>query len=70
MGKIKGIETRKLNIGYSFDLVGDISLEAKPGKILTIIGPNGCGKSTLLKTITGELKERSGVIYLNGQDRR
>lgn len=70
MGKIKGIETRKLNIGYSFDLVGDISLEAKPGKILTIIGPNGCGKSTLLKTIMGELKERSGVIYLNGQDKR
>nr|MCR5053650.1 cobyric acid synthase [Lachnospiraceae bacterium] len=64
-----GIKTEKLNIGYRSDLIRDISLSVSPGKIVTLIGPNGSGKSTLLKTLTGELKERGGLIYLNGEDR-
>ena len=69
MAENKGLSTEKLNAGYSFDLVKDICLEAKPGKIVTLIGPNGCGKTTLLKTLTGELKSRAGVIYIDGKDR-
>ncbi len=64
-----GIVTDKLNIGYGSDIIKDICLRAEPGKIVTLIGPNGCGKTTLLKTLTGELKERGGVVYLNGEDR-
>ncbi len=64
-----GIETKKLNIGYKSDLIKDIDLAARPGEIVTLIGPNGCGKTTLLKTITGELKKRGGVIFLDGKDK-
>ena len=64
-----GIKTEKLNIGYNSDLIKDISLAVKPGEIVTLIGPNGSGKSTLLKTLTGELKKREGVIFLDGTDR-
>ena len=64
-----GIKTENLNIGYSSDLIKDICIEALPGKVVTLIGPNGSGKTTLLKTLTGELKSRGGVIYLNGKDR-
>ena len=69
MAENKGLSTDKLNTGYTSDLVTDICLEAKPGKIVTLIGPNGCGKTTLLKTLTGELKSRGGVIYIDGKDR-
>ena len=64
----KGLQTEKLTIGYKSDLIKDISLKVKPGKIMTLIGPNGCGKSTLLKTISGSLKARGGLVYLSGQD--
>ena len=69
MKKEKGIKTENLNIGYDSDLIRDITLSVQPGSIVTLIGPNGCGKTTLLKTLTGALKERGGVILLNGDDR-
>ncbi|MBQ7680012.1 MAG: cobyric acid synthase [Butyrivibrio sp.] len=67
---IRGIRTENVTIGYDTDLIREICLEARPGRIVTLIGPNGCGKSTLLKTLTGELAARSGVVYLNGTDRK
>ena len=62
------LKTDNLTIGYDSDIVRSISIKAVPGQILTLIGPNGCGKSTLLRTLTGQLKNRSGIIYLNGSD--
>ena len=64
-----GLYTKDLTIGYDTDLIKSISVKAEPGRILTLIGPNGSGKSTLLKTITGELKKRGGLIFLDGADR-
>ena len=64
-----GIKTENLNIGYGSDLIRDICIEADPGRIVTLIGPNGSGKTTLLRTLTGELSERGGVVYLNGRDK-
>ena len=46
----------------------DLNVEIQEGKITTIIGPNGCGKSTLLKTMGRILKQKSGKVYLQGQD--
>jgi iron complex transport system ATP-binding protein len=42
------------------------SLQAKPGEIVAILGPNASGKSTLLKLISGALAPLSGRILLNG----
>ncbi|MCR5357507.1 MAG: cobyric acid synthase [Lachnospiraceae bacterium] len=64
----KGLSTDKLTIGYDHDLISDITLKVLPGNIVVLIGPNGSGKSTLLKTVTGLLKKRGGVIYLDGAD--
>ena len=66
---MKGIRTEKLNIGYGSDLIRDICLAVEPGKIVTLIGENGCGKTTLLKTLIGELKDRGGIVYLDGEER-
>jgi iron complex transport system ATP-binding protein len=43
-----------------------MSFQAKPGELVTILGPNASGKSTLLKLISGALQPLSGRIFLNG----
>jgi branched-chain amino acid transport system ATP-binding protein len=42
----------------------DISLEVRPGEIVTVIGSNGAGKTTLLKTVAGMLRPAAGRIAL------
>ena len=43
-----------------------MSLQAKSGEILAILGPNACGKSTVLKLIAGALAPLSGRVLLDG----
>ena len=51
------MEVRDLSFAYgSNQILKDISLMIKEGKITTIMGANGCGKSTLLSLICGLLK--------------
>ena len=46
----------------SIKALSDISFQAKPGCITTVIGANGAGKSTLLRTISGLERPTSGSI--------
>ena len=46
----------------SIKALNDISFQAKPGCITTVIGANGAGKSTLLRTISGLERPTSGSI--------
>ena len=46
----------------SIKALNDISFQAKPGRITTVIGANGAGKSTLLRTISGLERPTSGSI--------
>ncbi|HEY3523056.1 MAG TPA: ABC transporter ATP-binding protein, partial [Candidatus Limnocylindrales bacterium] len=45
-----------------------ISLEVRPGEIVTLLGANGAGKTTTLKTIHGLLHPREGRIEFDGRD--
>jgi ABC-type branched-subunit amino acid transport system ATPase component len=55
--------------GYEqMEILHDVSIEVRPGEIVTLIGPNGAGKSTLMKTVFGLLTPRRGSIRLEGQD--
>ena len=45
-----------------------VSLDIKPGEIVTLIGANGAGKSTLMMTIFGNPRARAGHITFEGQD--
>ena len=62
------MHTEDLIVGYGKRaVVKGVSLEAVPGRVLTLIGPNGAGKSTILRTITAQLRELGGVIYIDGR---
>jgi branched-chain amino acid transport system ATP-binding protein len=59
----------KVTISYGkTEVVHGVSLEVKPGEIVTIIGANGAGKSTILNTITGLHKADSGSILFQEKE--
>ncbi|WP_137893507.1 ABC transporter ATP-binding protein [Ramlibacter sp. 2FC] len=48
--------------------VKGVSLEVRPGEVVTIIGANGAGKSTLLKGIVGLEPLAAGRLFIHGVD--
>lgn len=63
------LEARELRFAYrpGRDVLGGLSLEARRGRLLGLIGPNGCGKTTLLKVLMGLLRADGGAIRLDGR---
>ena len=60
---------KNLNVHYGqSQVLYNISLEVKPGELVTMIGANGAGKSTLMKAIMGLTPATSGAILFKGQD--
>jgi ABC-type branched-subunit amino acid transport system ATPase component len=58
-----------VSAGYEqMEILHEVSVEIRPGEIVTLIGPNGAGKSTLMKTVFGLLRPRRGSIRLEGQE--
>lgn len=47
--------------------VRDVSLNAYPGEILSLVGENGAGKSTLMNVLNGIFPADSGQIFLDGE---
>ena len=63
------LRTDSLAVGYDGDpVVSDITLAARPGRIVALIGPNGVGKSTVLKTLLRQLAPLGGTVFLAGRD--
>ena len=62
------IEVRGLEAGYGRAAVlFGISLEARRGEVVAILGRNGAGKSTTLKAIMGLVPPRAGEVLFDGQ---
>lgn len=62
------LEIIDLNVRYGGAVVlNGISLNAKEGEIVTIIGSNGAGKTTTLRTISGMKRPITGEILFQGK---
>ena len=63
------------NISMRFDLpnggavqaLKDVTLDLKPGELMSVLGPSGCGKTTLLNIVAGFLAPTEGRIAMNGR---
>jgi branched-chain amino acid transport system ATP-binding protein len=46
-------------------VISNVSLEIKPGEIVTLVGPNGAGKTSLIESIAGVLIPSAGTITMD-----
>ncbi len=57
------------NLSKRFDgtpVVSELSIDVRPGELLSLLGPSGCGKTTTLRLIAGFERAESGSIRIDG----
>jgi len=63
------LQVNKINFSYGeSQVLWDISLEAKEGEIVAVVGANCAGKTTIAKAIMGLVKCRYGSIRFLNED--
>lgn len=66
---MKAIEVKDLVFSYNKeDILKGVSFDLFKGDFLTIQGENGSGKSTLIRILLKDLKKKSGIVKLFGQN--
>lgn len=71
--RLKGhVVFEKVSFGYSRDrlILKNVSLEAKPGETVALLGPTGSGKSTIIRLLPRFYDVTSGGILVDGYDVR
>ena len=62
------LEIKQINKQFpGVKALSDVSITAKEGEILGLVGVNGAGKSTLMNVLGGILQPDSGEIRINGE---
>ncbi len=66
------VEFRDVSFSYtpSRPLIRNVSLTARPGMQVAIVGPTGCGKTTLINLLMRFYDVESGAVMVEGQDIR
>jgi ATP-binding cassette subfamily B protein len=61
-----------VEFGYRPDVttIRDMSLQAKPGDLIALVGPTGAGKTTIVNLLTRFYEIRGGRITIDGVDLR
>ncbi|OKI71655.1 ABC transporter ATP-binding protein [Micromonospora sp. CB01531] len=49
-------------------VIDGVSVAARPGRVLGLIGPNGSGKTTLLRLLYGALRSGTGQVMVDGDE--
>lgn len=66
-----GVRFDRVSFRYQPDApltLDKISIEAKPGEFIALVGPSGSGKSTTIRLLLGFEQPEEGTIYFDGQD--
>jgi len=66
------IEFRNVSFGYDADttVLHNVTYEARPGKVMAIVGETGCGKTTMINLLMRFYDVTEGAILLDGVDIR
>lgn len=60
------------DVGFSYGsdrvVLKNVSLHARPGEMIALVGPTGAGKSTLVNLLPAFYEATSGLITIDGQD--
>jgi len=66
-----GLELVDVGVAYgSARVIGSVSLQVAPGRIVGLVGESGSGKTTLARAIVGSVALVSGSIRLDGVELR
>jgi ATP-binding cassette, subfamily B, bacterial len=69
--KVAG-DVRYENVSFAYDsgrtVLNQISLHARPGEMVALVGPTGAGKSTLVNLLPAFYEATSGRIVIDGHD--
>ena len=71
INRINGeVEFKNVHFGYSSDkeILKGISLVAKPGETIALVGPTGSGKTTIINLLSRFYDIQSGTITIDGRD--
>ncbi|MEI9404837.1 ABC transporter ATP-binding protein [Mesorhizobium argentiipisi] len=73
LAQLKGTEPliRLESVSLSYgnkDILQNLTLDIRPGEILSIVGPSGCGKTTSLRVLAGLTPPTSGAVRLDGTE--
>ena len=72
-GSYAGLELENVRFSYPGTdrlILNDVSMVARPGELIAIVGDNGAGKSTLIKLLCRFYDPDSGSVRINGRDLR
>jgi branched-chain amino acid transport system ATP-binding protein len=63
------LSARDISVAYGAGdtVLTNVSLGARPGELVAVIGANGAGKTTLARALSGLLPLRSGAIAFDGE---
>jgi ATP-binding cassette subfamily C protein len=71
-GVLRGdVELAQVTFRYSADgppVLENVSIRARPGEFIALVGPSGSGKSTVLRLLLGFERPEAGSVYYDGQD--